>query len=61
MVKMNAAVGDKAREEKRAQEGKPLDTTGIKPATTGVVSKPGDMPGLAAKPAEVSPASKMAN
>ena len=61
MVKMNAAIGDKARDEKRAQEAKPLDTTGIKPATPGVVSKPGDMPGLAAKPAEVSPSAKMAN
>ena len=61
MVKMSAAVGDKAREEKRAQEAKPLDTTGIKPATAGVGSKPGDMRGLAAKTADVSPTSKMAN
>ena len=39
MAKMSAAVGDKAREEKKAQEVRPLDTTGIKPAavtTAGV-------------------------
>ena len=64
MAKMSAAVGEKAREEKKAQDARPLDTTGIKPAavtTAGVTSKPGDISGLAAKPAEVSPASKMAN
>ena len=68
MAKMSAAVGEKAREEK-AQEARPLDTSGIKPAAvtagavaTGVAaSKPSDISGLAAKPAEVSPASKMAN
>lgn len=71
MMKMNAAVGEKAKEERKAQESKPLDTTSMKPAVSNpavsnpavsnVVSKPGDMQGLGAKPAEVSPAAKMAN
>lgn len=61
MMKMSAAVGDKAKEERKAQEGKPLDTTSMKPPVANVVSKPGDMQGLGAKPAEVSPAAKMAN
>jgi cytoskeletal protein CcmA (bactofilin family) len=60
MLKMNAAALDKGREEKR-QESKPLDTTGMKPTPTEAPAKPAEMPNLAAKSADVSPASKLAN
>ena len=59
MMKMTAAV-DKARDEKR-QDMKPLDTTGMKTAPADVAAKPAEMSNLAAKSAEVSPASKLAN
>ena len=59
MIKMTAAL-DKSRDEKRIPDTKsPLDTTGMKP-TPADASKP-DMSNLAAKSAEASPASKLAN
>ena len=60
MVKMTAAA-DKARDEKRQDVKPPLDTTGMKPTSTDVPAKPAEMPNLAAKSADVSPASKLAN
>ena len=60
MIKMTAAL-DKSRDEKRITDTKsPLDTTGMKPTPTDV-NKPAEMPNLAAKSAEASPASKLAN
>jgi len=53
MVKMNAALD---------KDKRPLDTTGIKPvAADAPPAKPSEIPGLAAKPADVSQGSKMAN
>ena len=53
MVKMNAALD---------KDKRPLDTTGIKPvAADAPPAKPSDLPGLAAKPADMSQGSKMAN
>lgn len=60
MVKMSAAVVDKAKEEKKV-DVKPLDTTSMKPAISDAGAKPSDMSGLAPKPAEITPALKMAN
>jgi cytoskeletal protein CcmA (bactofilin family) len=62
MQKMTAAL-DKAREEKRQQDAKPapLDTTAMKPTPADVVHKPAEMPNLAAKSADATPASKLAN
>ena len=60
MVKMTAAL-DKSRDDKRVQDTKaPLDTTSMKPTPTDV-PKPAEMPNYAAKSAEASPASKLAN
>jgi len=61
MQKMTAAL-DKSREEKRPQETKaPLDTTAMKPTPADTVHKPAEMSNLAAKSAEATPASKLAN
>ena len=60
MMKMSAAV-DKSHEEKRQDVKPPLDTTGMKPTPTNVGAKPAEMSNLAAKSADVSPASKLAN
>ena len=60
MMKMTAAL-DKSRDEKRVPDMKaPLDTTSMKPTPTDV-PKPAEMPNYAAKSAEASPASKLAN
>ena len=60
MIKMTAAL-DKSRDEKRAPDAKaPLDTTGMKPTTTDA-HKPAEVPNYAAKSADASPASKLAN
>jgi cytoskeletal protein CcmA (bactofilin family) len=60
MIKMTAAL-DKSRDDKRITDSKsPLDTTGMKPTPTEV-NKPAEMSNLAAKSAEASPASKLAN
>jgi cytoskeletal protein CcmA (bactofilin family) len=60
MLKMNA---DKAKEERKpaVEAPKPLDTTSMRTTPAEVPAKAAEVPGLAAKPAEVSPASKMAN
>ena len=70
MLQMNAAL-DKAKEDRKSHEAKPLDTTGVKPNGVNTPAKPGDissgaakpadMSGVASKPAEMSPASKMSN
>ncbi len=61
MLQMNAALG-KATEEKKPQDGKPLDTTGIRPNGIDAPSKPTDVPSsVAPKQSEMAPASKMAN
>jgi cytoskeletal protein CcmA (bactofilin family) len=62
MLKMTAAL-DKSRDEKRVQETKsPLDTTGMKPTPADApIHKPAEMPNLAAKSADATPASKLAN
>lgn len=60
MLKMTAAV-DKARDEKRVETKPPLDTTAMKTTPAEVPAKPAEMPNLAAKSADVSPASKLAN
>lgn len=60
MIKMTAAL-DKSRDDKRVQDTKaPLDTTSMKPTPTDV-PKSAEMPNYAAKSAEASPASKLAN
>ena len=60
MLKMTAAL-DKSRDEKRVQDTKaPLDTTAMK-TTPADVPKPAELPNYAAKSAEASPASKLAN
>lgn len=61
MQKMSAAL-DKTRDDKRVPETKsPLDTTAIKPTPADVVHKPAELPNLAAKSADATPASKLAN
>jgi cytoskeletal protein CcmA (bactofilin family) len=61
MIKMTAAAQDKSRDEKRVGDAKaPLDTTGMKPTPTDA-HKPAEMPNYAAKSADASPASKLAN
>ena len=61
MLQMNAALG-KATEEKKSQDGKPLDTTGIRPNGMDAPAKTADVTSsVAPKQSEMAPASKMAN
>ncbi len=61
MLQMNAALG-KATEEKKTQEVKPLDTTGIRPNGIDAPPRTADVPSsVAPKQSEMAPASKMAN
>lgn len=70
MLQMNAAL-DKAKEDRKSNEAKPLDTTGVKPNGVNIAAKPGDISsgaakpadisGVTSKPAEMSPVSKMSN
>jgi cytoskeletal protein CcmA (bactofilin family) len=56
MLQMSAAA-DKSKEDKKAQEARPLDTTGIKPADT--LTRPAAS--IPAKPSEISSTSKAAS
>lgn len=58
MLQMSAAA-DKTREEKKAQEARPLDTTGIKPNGADTVTRPAAS--IPAKPSEISSTSKVAS
>ncbi|MEP6636404.1 MAG: polymer-forming cytoskeletal protein [Acidobacteriota bacterium] len=68
MLQMTAAL-DKAQEDRKTQEAKPLDTTGIRPNDGGAKpadlssggAKPADLQNVPAKPAGMAPAAKMAN